>query len=162
MCIAKGMAGLALTLVGIASAAPQHDHATHAGYDDKQVPAPVTRWTADAPLRDGMGRIHTALEELRHYEMGHMSEAMAQDRAGLIEEAGADIFAHCKLQPHQDAVLHEMLVPLLAAAQKLKDHPQDMAEVAAMRVAVADYPHYFDDPAWSSDAAPVHAMHDGH
>lgn len=164
MHIAKGLVVLfgALSLIGIASAAPQHDHAAHAGYDSKQVPVPATRWTADAPLRDGMGRIHTALEELRHYEMGHMSGAMAQDRAGLIVDAGADIFAHGKLQPQQDTVLHEMLVPLLAAAQKLKHHPQDMAEVAAMRSAVADYPRYFDDPGWSSDVAPAHALHEGH
>jgi hypothetical protein len=143
-------------------ASPQHDHTAHAAYDGAQVPVPSVRWKADAPLQEGMGRIHQALEELRHYEMGHMSEAMAQDRAGLILDAGAYIFAHCKLAPQQDEALHGMLVPLLAAAQKLKEHPQDMGEVAAMRQAVANYPRYFDDPGWSGDAASSHAAHDEH
>lgn len=150
----------ALALAGPVCAAPQHDHAAHAAFDGTQVPVPSPRWAADEPLRDGMGRIHQALDELRHHEMGHMSDAMAQDRAGLILDAGAYIFAHCKLQPQQDAVLHSMLVPLLSAAQKLKDQPQDVAEVAAMRKAVADYPRYFDDPAWTTDAPSEHAHHE--
>lgn len=151
---------LALAFAGPACAAPQHDHAAHAAFDGKQVPLPSPRWVADAPLREGMARIHQALDELRHHEMGHMSDAMAQDRAGLILDAGAYIFAHCKLQPQQDAVLHSMLVPLLSAAQKLKDQPQDVAEVAAMRKAVADYPRYFDDPAWTTDASAEHSHHE--
>ncbi len=152
----------ALTLSGPLLASPLHDHAAHASLDGTQVQVPSVRWKVDAPLQDGMGRIHQALEELRHYEMGHMSEAMAQDRAGLILEAGAYIFAHCKLEPQQDAVLHDMLVPLLAAAQKLKEHPQDMSEVAAMRKAVVNYPRYFDDPGWDANAASSHAAHDEH
>ena len=149
----------ALAFASPLHAAPQHDHAAHAAFDGKEIPAPSPRWAADEPLRDGMGRIHQALAELRHHEMGHMSDAMAQDRAGLILDAGAYIFAHCKLQPQQDAVLHGMLVPLLSAAQKLKDQPQDVAEVAVMREAVAGYPRYFDDPAWADDAMPGHAHH---
>ncbi|MGA0587631.1 hypothetical protein ACO2Q2_10960 [Dyella sp. KRB-257] len=38
-------------------------------------------------LRDGMARIRSALEALRHYELGHMDATMAPDRAGLIESA---------------------------------------------------------------------------
>jgi len=152
------LALLGLALAGLAQSAPQHDHAAHAAYDGKPVAVPATRWAVDDTLRGDMGRIHTALDELRHYEMGHMDDTMAKDRAGLILDAGADIFAHCKLRPEQDAVLHRMLVPLLAAAQKLKDQPA-VSEVAAMRQAVADYPRHFDDPAWSEDGA---AMHEGH
>jgi hypothetical protein len=151
-----------LALPGHVMASPQHDHAAHASSDAAQVPVPSVRWKADASLQDGMGRIHQALDELRHYEMGHMSEVMAQDRAGLILDAGAYIFANCKLAAQQDAALHSMLVPLLAAAQKLKEHPQDMDQVAAMRQAVANYPRYFDDPGWNANAASSHAMHDEH
>jgi len=153
-----GLAVAAIALAGPLPASAQHDHAAHAAYDGKQVPMPAVRWHADDTLREGMGRIHQALDELRHYEMGHMSEAMAQDRAGLIQDAGAYIFAHCKLRPQQDAVLHEMLVPLLAAAQALKENPKDMGQVAAMRKAVTDYPRYFDDPGWSYGASTEHAM----
>jgi type VI protein secretion system component VasF len=147
-----------LALAGPMYAVAQHDHAAHAAIDGKQVPVPSPRWAADATLRDGMGRIHQTLNELRHYEMGHMPDTIAKDRAGAIQDAGAYILAHCKLQPQQDAVMHSMLAPLLAAAQKLKDQP-DKAEVAALREAVADYPRYFDDPGWTTDAPPAHADH---
>ena len=137
------------------AARAQHDHDAHA-HVTQPVPPPAQRWAADADLRDGMARIHTALEELRHYEMGHMDATMALDRVGLIEQAAADIFAKCKLTPDKDAVLHRMLVPLLGAAQKLKADPQDVAQVEAMRKAVADYPRYFDDPGWAVPAVHAH------
>ncbi|MGN6383834.1 MAG: DnrO protein [Dyella sp.] len=142
---------LALPLAGVSFA--QHAHHAAPG-DTAPTPAPTTRWPADAALQDGMGRIHVALEELRHYEMGHMDATMALDRVGLIEQAAADIFAKCKLPEERDAVLHHMLVPLLAAAQALKTHPDDMAQVQAMRDAVADYPRYFADPGWAAPAKP--------
>ncbi|MGA0587644.1 DnrO protein [Dyella sp. KRB-257] len=141
---------LALPLAGVAFA--QHAHHAAPG-DTAPVPAPAARWPADAALQGGMGRIHVALEELRHYEMGHMDATMALDRVGLIEQAAADIFATCKLPAERNAVLHRMLVPLLAAAQKLKADPDDIAQVQAMRDALADYPHYFADPGWTAAAA---------
>ena len=147
----------ALALAAATHVAPvyaQHDHAVHAHLATP--PPPAQRWVADAALRDGIGRIHTALEELRHYEMGHMDATMALDRVGLIEQAASDIFARCKLTPQKDAVVHAMLVPLLAAAQKLRANPQDMSQVAAMRQAVADYPRYFDAPGWTVPAPHAH------
>lgn len=143
-------AALALTAAApCGTAIAQHDHPAHA-HSATAAPAPAHRWTADADLRAGMGRIQVALAELRHYEMGHMDATMALDRVGLIEQAATDIFAKCKLAPEQDAVMHGMLVPLLGAAQKLKADPKDMAQVQAMRDAVADYPRYFKDPGWAT------------
>lgn len=149
--------GGAVAVVAMAPAPvrAQHDHTAHAQVATP-VPPPASRWTADADLRDGMSRIHTALEQLRHYEMGHMDATMALDRVGLIEQAAADIFAKCKLAPEQDAVLHGMLVPLLGATQRFKANPQDMTQVAAMRKAVADYPRYFNDPGWATVAPHTH------
>lgn len=151
--VLAGLAMVASMQAGPAHA--QHDHAAHA-HVTRPVPPPAQRWQADATLREDMGRIHTALEELRHYEMGHMDATMALDRVGLIEQAAADIFAKCKLTPEKDAVLHGMLLPLLGAAQKFKANPQDMAQVAAMRQAVADYPRYFDASGWAAPAAHAH------
>ena len=154
----KIAAALFVTLAAAMAPGPvraQHDHTAHA-HVAQPVSPPAQRWAADVTLRDGMGRIHTALEELRHYEMGHMDATMALDRVGLIEQAAADIFAKCKLAPEQDAVLHGMLVPLLGAAQKLEATPQDMAQVQAMRRAIADYPRYFDDPGWAAPAQHTH------
>lgn len=146
------VAGLALPF---GAALAQHNHAAHA-HVTAPVSPPAQRWAADATLSADMGRIHTVLEQLRHYEMGHMDATLALDRVDVIEESAADIFAKCKLEPTQDAVLHGMLVPLLAAVQKFKANPQDMAQLAAMREAVAGYPRYFDAPDWAAEAAHAH------
>ncbi|WP_017463285.1 hypothetical protein [Dyella ginsengisoli] len=145
---------LMLLALGLSAPVPaQHSHHAQPAEPAAPAPMPSQRWPVDAALEDGMGRIHVALDELRHYEMGHMDATMALDRVGLIEQAAADIFARCKLPEDRDAVLHHMLVPLLAAAQALKAHPDDMAQVQAMRDAVAAYPRYFADPGWAAAAA---------
>lgn len=137
-------------------------HATQLVHEHQAAPtaaagadAPVQRWAADAPLREGMTRVRAALEELRHYEMGHMTPAMARERAVAIEDAVAGMFAHCKLAADADAALHGTLLPLLTAAQRLDKDPRDLSAIAAMRHAVAAYPQRFDDPQWPSgtDAA---------
>ena len=131
------------------------DHAAHAAAGSVAIPA--TRWATDAPLREGMRRVHAALDELRHYEMGHMPPNMALERAVTIEDAITFMFTHCKLAPDPDKALHSILVPLLSAAQRLKNNPKDVAAVAAMRSAVENYPRYFDDAQWSVEAKPSHA-----
>lgn len=148
------LGGALAVLAMPAAVRAQHDHAAHAHIAASQ-PPPAQPWAADATLRANMGEIHTVLEQLRHYEMGHMDATLASDRAGVIEASAAEIFAKCKLAPEQDAVLHGMLVPLLAAVQKFKANPQDMSQLAAMRAAVATYPQYFEAPGW--EAQPPHA-----
>lgn len=149
--------GLAMT----AQASPQHSHDSHATHVAQvATPAPAQRWTPDAPLREGMRRAHAAVDELRHYEMGHMSAPMAVDRATTVEEAVTFMFAHCKLAAEPDAALHGILVPLLGAAQALKQNPQNLQAVADMREAIAHYPHYFNDPGWDAAAPAMPEMHD--
>jgi hypothetical protein len=130
-----------------------HDHAATAAA------APAQRWTPDASLRDGIRKVHAAVDELHHYELGHMSAPMALDRAATIEAAVGDMFAHCRLAPEPDAALHGILVPLLRAAQALKADPGKVGAVADMRAAIARYPQYFDDPGWDAMSA-MHEMHD--
>ncbi|MDN5781784.1 MAG: DnrO protein, partial [Luteimonas sp.] len=81
-----------------------HDHAAaHAPAPAVAPPAQGQRWVADADLREGMGRIRVAVDELRHHEMGHMGDARATT---LAEGIGRDvnwIVAHCKLEPAADA-----------------------------------------------------------
>jgi hypothetical protein len=129
-------------------ATPQHVH-EHAG-PRAAVAEPAQRWVPDAPLREGIRRAHTAVDQLRHYEMGHMSAPMAVDRAAQVEEAVTYMFANCKLSARPDAALHGILVPLLSAAQSLKADPANLAAVAAMREALARYPQYFNDPGWDT------------
>lgn len=128
---------------------PAHDHATQAG-TSAPVATSNARWAADAPLRDGMRRVHDALAELRHHEMGHMSPDQAREQASAIDGAVSSIFANCKLAPDADAALHGILVPLLTGAKRLHDDPADKDAIKAMRDAVAGYPRHFDDPQWQA------------
>ncbi len=136
----------------------QHHHHSHAETTALSVPA--QRWVPDASLHDGIRKVHVAVDELHHYERGHMSASMAMDRAATIESAVSDMFAHCKLAAEPDAALHGILVPLLSAAQALKAHPDKVAAVARMRTAIARYPQYFDDPGWDSAKPVMDDMHD--
>lgn len=149
----------ALGIGAAASAVAQHAHepVRHAV---AAAPVPARRWTPDAPLRLGMRRVFVAVDALRHYEMGHMSAPMAVDRAGDVEQAVSDMFAHCKLAAEPDAALHGVLLPLLGAAQALKADPQKVAAVADMRAAIANYPTFFNDPGWDKPAPVEHAMRD--
>jgi len=158
----KAVAALACGLgLGLAvQASPQHAHESHAAHAAAAAPVPAQRWTPDAPLSEGMRRAHVAVDELRHYEMGHMSAPMAVDRAAAVEEAVTFMFANCKLAAEPDAALHSILVPLMSAAQMLRADPKKVSAVADMRAAIARYPQYFDDPGWDRPAPVEHVMHD--
>ncbi|HPW03985.1 MAG TPA: DnrO protein [Dokdonella sp.] len=155
-CLAPVLIATLAFAASVQGAPPAHDHEHH---DHKtNAPAPAAdaqsvRWTADADLRKGMADVHAALDDLRHHEMGHMPANMAAERAGKIEDAVAYIITRCKLPADADAALHKIIIPLQSAAQRLKKDPADMAAIAAMRDAVADYPRQFDDPLWSSAAS---------
>lgn len=140
---------LGLAVAAGAQATEPHDHLAPAV---APAPAVTQRWAADAPLREGMARVRVALDELRHHEMGHMSDGQARERAVAIEEAVRSMFANCRLAPEPDTALHAILAPLLAAAQRLDKDPADKAAVAAMREAVAPYARRFDDPQWPAVA----------
>lgn len=152
---------LLAALLGLAlPALAQHTHDAHAGHAPAAAALPAQRHATDAPLREGMARIHGALDELRHYEMGHMPKAIAIERVDAIQSATDYLFANCKLEPQADAALHGMLAPLLAGVQAFRKDPDDTSTIAAMRQAVADYPRVFDDPRWpvetDAPSPPVH------
>ncbi|HZX71810.1 MAG TPA: DnrO protein [Rhodanobacter sp.] len=150
-----------LGLAGSVQAAPQHSHESHATQAaEARVAIPAQRWVPDAPLREGMRRAYTAVDQLRHHEMGHMSAPMAVDRATEVEAAVTYMFANCKLAAEPDAALHGILVPLLGAAQALKADPRNLKAVGDMRAALAHYPQYFNDPGWDQPAPIEHVMHD--
>ena len=158
LALAVGL-GLAVSV----QAAPQHTHAQHAAHEATAAapaPAPAQLWEPDASLREGIRRAYTAVDQLRHYEMGHMSAPMAVDRAVEVEDAVTFMFSNCKLSAEPDAALHGILAPLLGAAQALQTNPKDMKAVADMREALAHYPHYFNDPGWDKAATAAHEMHD--
>lgn len=149
--------GLAVSV----QAAPQHNHEHHpAPATTAPVTAPAQRFEPDTSLREGIRRVHTAVDQLSHYEMGHMSAPMAVDRAVEVEDAVTFMFANCKLSAEPDAALHGILAPLLGAAQALQSNPKDMKAVAEMREALSHYPHYFHDPGWDKPAPAAQVMHD--
>jgi len=154
----------ALLLFGLAAsaAAAESEADAHAAHHAHAAPAaaptttrttaPAQRWASDAALRDGMGRVRVALDELHHYELGHMPPAAAQEQAAQIEAAIDYLFAHCRLAPEPDAALHKILLPLLTSAQRLNRDPSQREAIVAMREAVAAYPQQFDDPGWPAAA----------
>ncbi|MGB3394221.1 MAG: DnrO protein [Stenotrophomonas sp.] len=135
-----------------ATAYSQHDahahaHDAHAG----AVVAPAQQWPGDAPLREGMRKIRVAVEGLEHYEHGHMGIAQATATVALIDEAIANIFANCKLEPDADMALHGLLATFMAGAEAVRTSPQvPRAEIAQMQQALAQYPRLFDDPQWDA------------
>lgn len=146
-----------LLMAPLAQAMPQHHHDAAT---TSSVPLPAQRWAPDAPLREGMRRAQTAVGELHHYELGHMSETMALDRARTVADAVTFMFAHCKLAAEPDKALHGILVPLLSAAQALQADPKKVQAVAEMRAAIDQYPHYFNDPGWNKQVPAHSSAHD--
>ena len=151
-------------LIVAAPAASQHAHEHHpvpaATSVTSVIPVPVQRFVPDASLKTGIRRAYAAVEQMKHHEMGHMSESMVVDRATDVENAVTYMFAHCELAADPDAALHGILVPLLGAAQALKADPQNVKAVADMRTALAHYPRYFNDPGWDQPAPAERLMHD--
>lgn len=149
--VAIAIAAVFAIAVPVAAHAQHHD-SPHAHPAAPSLP-PAQPWPADATLSANMAQIHEALEQLQHAVAGHMDQTLALDRVGVIEASASEIFTKCELPPERDAVLHGMLVPLLAAAQKFRAAPEDTHQLVAMRDAVAAYPRYFEAPGWDAPRA---------
>jgi hypothetical protein len=115
--------------------------------------APASGWATDAPLREGMGRIRTSVAALDHSEHGHLGAEQTVTLAGNIEKDVNFLIANCKLDPDADAALHGIISKLLKGAHALKSNPADLAAIAPMREAVAEYAATFDDPAFRTPPA---------
>lgn len=159
------LSGIAANVAALASPPPE-DHAAHASHETHRMPdathptgTPAQRWASDAALREGMGRVQAALRELHHHDHSpaQAPAAAVQEQAAQIETAIRFLFANCKLAPDADAALHQILLPLLKAAQRLQNNPADHDAVAALHTAVAAYPLQFDDPGWPAATDPAAA-----
>jgi len=150
------LCALLLILAGAlssATAAAQSAHEGHAVHAPltATAPVPTQRWASDAPLRKGMRDIRVAVQALEHYEHGHMGIAQVSSTVALIDTSVNDIFANCRLEPDADVALHGLLARFLAGAEAVRTSQQvPVAEIAAMRAALARYPQLFDDPAWDA------------
>lgn len=114
---------------------------------------PATPWASDAPLREGMRRMHRAVETLGQAEHGHLDLSRTVAATEQVQQAANFMIANCKLAPEPDAALHGLLVALLNGAAKIQADPNDATPVAAMRDAIALYPRMFEDAGWQVDTA---------
>lgn len=115
-------------------------------------PATAQRHATDAPLREGMRGIRTAVDALGHYEHGHMGPEQAALLASQIQDHVNGIIANCRLAPEADAALHAVIVPLMTHAAALEAEPTKLDAIPPMRQALADYAARFDDPAFAPAA----------
>jgi hypothetical protein len=136
-------------------AATQDSHASHPPAGTSSPILPATPWASDAPLREGMRRMHRAVEALGHAEHDHLDAAQTTAVAQLVQDAANYMITNCKLAPEPDAALHGLLATLMTGAAAIKADPANTSPVAAMRDAMALYPRMFQDAAWQADTAPA-------
>jgi hypothetical protein len=120
------------------------DAVARAGGTDFPVPANHVPWTPDAPLKEGMSRVRTALAGLE--AESHPDDATIAARAADIDAAVAYMFANCKLDTDPDIALHAVLARLMAGTAALKANPSDGSPVADMHAAMHNYEQLFNDP----------------
>jgi hypothetical protein len=123
-------AALALAFAVPAFAAGEvHSH-EHAAGEAKLVLNQGKKWQTDAPLRQGMDNIRSAVAK------GMKDEALAK----TVETEVAGIVQNCKLEPDADAQLHIVIAELMAAVEA-----KDNARVAHVLNA---YGEHFDHAGW--------------
>jgi hypothetical protein len=134
---------------------PTHAHDSHAGHHPpaaSTIDANHVRWATDAPLREGMRRMKTAVDGSIHQASGQLDQARVQAIASEVDQAAAFMFATCKLERDPDAALHGLLARLMAGAEALRRGPDEVAALASMRAALTDYVRLFDDPTFHAAA----------
>jgi hypothetical protein len=145
-------AAVAFAFAGPALAAEDaHSHAQHAG-EVKLTLNHGKKWQTDAPLRQGMNNIRTALAS--DLKLIHTDKASADQYAALAGKVNgevASIVQNCKLPPEADAQLHLVVAELLAGADAMQGKDKEATPRAgAERVAKAlnQYGQFFEHPGW--------------
>lgn len=143
---------VAAAMCGVIAAPAQAQTHSH---DPAAAPHTLTldhgrKWATDAPLRDGMGRIHGLVEpQIAAAHAGKLSAAQSAALATKIETEVAGIVANCKLDPKADAVLHVVIGEIgsgtdaLAGKTPGRTPEQGLVQVAS---AVNDYGQHFQHP----------------
>jgi hypothetical protein len=140
-----GSAGLGTTALA-ATSAHSHGHAAA----PKLLPA-GQRWATDAPLREGMGKIRSALDaRLQAVHDNKLGSEQYRALAQLTQQQVGYIVSNCKLQPEADAALHGIIAKLGegadAMAGKSRHKPREGAVLLAE--ALDEYGKTFDHPGW--------------
>ena len=130
-----------------------HGHEAHHGAEG---PAKLTldhgrKWPTDAPLRDHMSAIRTALAAQLHGI--HENTLKPEEFAALgatVEQRVGRIVAECKLDPKADAMLHIVVADLVAGADEMQGKGDLAPRVGAHKAAMAlnAYGKHFRHPGW--------------
>lgn len=122
-------------------------HDPHESHDASIVAPPEGQlWPTDEPLRTGMSRIETALEQAQGAAQP-ISRVQADLLARTVEDNVAFIVKNCKLPAAPDAALHVLIGRMMAAAGELKGEQAGEAAVGQLAAVLQDYRHSFDHAA---------------
>jgi hypothetical protein len=131
-----------------AQAAMAHDHGPH-GQAMISEPPPGARWSTDEALREGMTRIHEAVQRSLPDAPGQpIGDEAAADLQRDIEAATSYLIANCKLPEAADAALHGLLIDLLRGAEALSEADQREQGLQRLVEALERYPQLFAEPLW--------------
>lgn len=142
-------------LASIPAAQARQTHAdTHAHHGVAQVELEHgQRWATDAPLREAMGRIRTAVHTARQADKrGGMTSAQVTALNAAIDKNIAYMVQNCRLAPKADADLHALIGRLSAAMAAIKANPKARDGLPQMLEVLETYPHRFNHPGWDTPA----------
>ena len=147
-------ATLFLSVSPIYAADPAHEHDAHGAATLKLNNG--QKWKTDAPLRQGMAKIKTAVQpHLQAIHGNTLKTANYQTLAQKTNTQVAFMVTNCKLAPDADAQLHLIIAELGAAADAMagKDKAQSRQNGALQLVdALKSYGEFFDHPGWTVSA----------
>lgn len=145
--VALAVAALSSLSVGAVLAAADHAHHGH-GTEQLQLNNGA-KWPTDAPLRQGMGNMRTAMSEALPAIHDHKLEPAGYAAlAARIETQMAYVVANCKLDPAADAQLHLVLAHLGGGIEKMKAGDDPRAGAVTVVEALDAYGKHFDHPGW--------------
>jgi hypothetical protein len=130
------------------AAADEHAHQHDASASlELERPPGGGNWATDAPLRQGMARIHGAMADvLPAFEKGELAPSTAIALAAEVRDQVQYLIANCKLEPAADAQLHIVIGQMLAAADALSKEPMSKDGMPRLHEAVQLYGDYFEHP----------------
>jgi len=118
-----------------------HEHG-HAADEAQLVLNQGKKWPTDAPLRQGMENIRTALGGGMKY--GALATKVSTEVAGIVQ--------NCKLEPEADAQLHLVIADIMAGVEALEGKAKgETRRAGAEKIARAlvAYGEHFDHAGWN-------------
>jgi len=130
-----------------------HEHAPHRHADHQMAELTLDhgqRWRTDAPLREGMERIRTAVVEAASHTnaAGCLDASPGKRLADTVDDSIAFMVTNCRLAPEADANLHILIRRLAEAAALAREPAESTSALSRMQAVLGTYPQYFEHPGW--------------